>query len=151
MAQALVIDDEAQILLAVQRCLEGAGITVVTAPSAADGLTAAAAIRPDLIVLDLGLPDLDGLDVITRLRSWTQAPIIVLSGAGDERSKVAALGAGADDYVTKPFSLAELRARAEATLRRAGAGNTPSPVRRFEGIEVDLDDLQVAATARSCA
>ena len=143
MLNALVIDDEPQIARAVQRCLETGSLHVEIAASGEDGLSAAAAAPPDVVVLDLGLPDLDGLEVIARLRSWSDAPIIVLSGSGDDATMVRALEMGADDFVTKPFSTAVLRARVEAALRRSGASAPQVPVRRFVGLEVDLASLQV--------
>jgi two-component system KDP operon response regulator KdpE len=115
---ALVIDDEVQIRRLLRVVLESADYQVYEAETAAQGLTDAATRRPDVILLDLGLPDLDGVNVLRRLREWSQVPVIVLSVRDDEEGKVAALDAGADDYVTKPFSSAELLARLRAAQRK---------------------------------
>lgn len=142
MAKVLAVDDEVQILTALGRGLGRVGHEVVVARNAQDGLAAAAASSPDVILLDLRLPDLDGIEVVKRLRSWTSVPILLLSGDGTERAKVAALDAGADDFVDKPFSMDELRARVGAALRRAShAGatrNQPSASFRSDGLVVDL-------------
>jgi len=135
---ALVIDDEPQIAKALQRCLVAIGVDVDIAGTAEDGLARAAASRPDLVVVDLGLPDMDGIEVIERLRSWSTAAIIVLSGTGTEATKVRALEAGADDYVTKPFGLDELRARVQAVLRRTQPADV-GMVQRFGDLQIDLD------------
>jgi two-component system, OmpR family, KDP operon response regulator KdpE len=115
----LVVDDEPQILGALRINLTARGYRVVTAPDGAEALRAAVADRPDVVVLDLGLPDLDGLDVIAGLRGWSTVPIIVLSARTGSVDKVRALDAGADDYVTKPFGMDELLARLRAAVRRA--------------------------------
>ena len=107
----LVIDDEPQILRAIRTILAEKQFRVTTASRGEEGLTLAAANQPDLIILDLGLPDMDGVEVCTRLREWTQIPIIILSVRDSERDKVAALDMGADDYLTKPFGIEELLAR----------------------------------------
>ena len=125
MARVLVVDDEPQILTAVGRGLTRVGHAVVVARTAADGLAAAAASEPEVILLDLRLPDGDGIEVVRRLRTWSQVPILLLSGAGTDRSRVAALDAGADDFVDKPFSMEELRARVGAALRRANSHGSP--------------------------
>lgn len=117
--RALVIDDELQIRRLLTVALEGAGYVVHEAETGQLGLQAAAVVRPDIILLDLGLPDLDGLKVLARLREWSQTPVVVLTVRDAEEDKVAALDAGADDYVTKPFSTAELLARMRAAQRRA--------------------------------
>ncbi len=114
----LVVDDEPQILRALGTTLRGAGYTVDTAETAAGALTAAAAQPPAAMILDLVLPDGRGTDVCREFRTWSDAPVIVLSAIGEEREKIAALDAGADDYVTKPFSVEELLARLRAVLRR---------------------------------
>jgi two-component system, OmpR family, KDP operon response regulator KdpE len=136
-SRVLVVDDEPQILRALQTNLRGAGYDVVTAATAEDALAAAAMRPPDAVILDLVLPDGRGTDVARELRRWSHAPIIVLSAVGDEAEKVAALDAGADDYVTKPFGIEELLARLRAALRRA----VPStePVLRVGDLEVDVD------------
>jgi two-component system, OmpR family, KDP operon response regulator KdpE len=117
-AVALVIDDEVQIRRLLRVVLESADYLVHEAETAAQGLTGAATRRPDVVLLDLGLPDSDGVNVLRRLREWSQVPVLVLSGRDDEEGKVAALDAGADDYVTKPFSSAELLARLRAAQRK---------------------------------
>ena len=121
MTRILVIDDEPQILRALRINLRVRNYEVDTAATGTQALQVAARHPPDLIILDLGLPDLDGVEVIEGLRGWSQAPIIVLSGRADSTDKVQALDAGADDYVTKPFRLAELLARVRALLRRGTA------------------------------
>ncbi|MGD9528304.1 MAG: response regulator [Pseudonocardia sp.] len=115
----LVVDDDPQILRALRITLRAGGYRVDTAASGAGALQAAAERHPDVVVLDLGLPDLDGAEVIRRLRGWSTVPVIVLSARTDSPDKVAALDAGADDYVTKPFGTAELLARLRAAVRRA--------------------------------
>ncbi|MGQ0576031.1 MAG: response regulator [Pseudonocardia sp.] len=122
MTRVLVVDDDPQILRALRITLGANGYTVDTAVSGATALLAAAEGHPDAVVLDLGLPDLDGTEVISRLRSWTTVPIVVLSARTDSPDKVHALDAGADDYVTKPFGTAELLARLRAAVRRAATG-----------------------------
>src|SRR3990172_9493809 len=119
MAPILVVDDEAQILRALKIGLEQHGHRVVTAASGEEGLEMAVDQAPELMVLDLGLPDVQGVEVIKRLRAWSAVPVIVLSGREGQSDKVQALEAGADDYVTKPFGLQELLARIGAVLRRA--------------------------------
>lgn len=125
-ARVLVVDDEPQLLRALRINLAARHYDVDTADDGATALQAATARPPDLVVLDLGLPDMDGVDVIRRLRGWTPVPIIVLSGRAGSSDKVHALDAGADDYVTKPFSLDELLARIRAVTRRVGAAEVPS-------------------------
>jgi two-component system KDP operon response regulator KdpE len=121
--KVLVVDDETSILRALRINLAARDYDVITAADGRSGLAAAARDRPDVVILDLGLPDMDGEDVIRGLRGWTTTPIIVLSAREQETQKVAALDAGADDYVTKPFGMDELLARLRAAVRRA----TPSP------------------------
>ncbi len=118
MTRVLIVDDEPQILRALRINLQARQYEVVTATGGEQALRAAAQARPDLVVLDLGLPDLDGVEVIHKLREWSLVPIVVLSGRGDSKDKVDALDAGADDYVTKPFSIDELLARIRAVTRR---------------------------------
>jgi two-component system KDP operon response regulator KdpE len=125
-SNVLVIDDEPQILRALKTILTEKGFKVTTAGRGEEGLTLAAANVPDLIILDLGLPDLDGIEVCARLREWTQCPIIVLSVRDSERDKVAALDKGADDYLTKPFGAAELLARVRVALRHSGPAREAS-------------------------
>src|SRR5512144_2848553 len=126
----LVIDDEPQILRAMRTILTEKGFKVTTANRGEDGLALAATNEPDLIVLDLGLPDMDGVEVCSRLREWTQTPIIVLSVRDSERDKVAALDRGADDYLTEPFGIEELLARVRVALRHSSQSKTgkPNPV-----------------------
>jgi two-component system KDP operon response regulator KdpE len=123
LTRVLVVDDEPQILRALRINLRARRYDVAVAADGADALRLAASQHPDLVVLDLGLPDMDGVDVIRGLRGWTNIPIIVLSGRAGSQDKVLALDAGADDYVTKPFGVDELLARVRAVTRRtAGAG-----------------------------
>lgn len=138
----LVCDDEPQILRALRVVLRDAGFEVLPASTAAEALDVAALRAPDAAILDLVLPDGDGVEVTARLREWTQIPIIVLSAIGEESEKVRALEAGADDYVTKPFGPRELVARLESVLRRAGRGGE-GPVLSAGGIELDLAAHQV--------
>jgi two-component system KDP operon response regulator KdpE len=124
----LVVDDEAQLLLAVRINLSARGYDVTVAPDGTAGLAAAARRPPDLVVLDLGLPDMDGVRVIDGLRGWTTVPILVLSGRTESWDKVEALDAGADDFVTKPFDMDELAARVRSLLRRSEPENATGPV-----------------------
>jgi len=133
----LVVDDEPQILRALQINLRVRDYQVYTAATGAEALQQASRHPPDLVILDLGLPDLDGVEVIEGLRGWTAAPIIVLSGRADAVDKVAALDAGADDYVTKPFGMEELLARMRAVGRRA-VGDGDEPQVRIGDLVVDL-------------
>jgi two-component system, OmpR family, KDP operon response regulator KdpE len=133
----LVIDDEPQIIRALRINLRVREYDVHTAATGSEALEVAARHPPDLIILDLGLPDLDGVDVIHGLRGWTDAPIIVLSGRADSTNKVEALDAGADDYVTKPFGMDELLARMRAVGRRVGADGD-APQARLGDLVVDL-------------
>jgi two-component system KDP operon response regulator KdpE len=121
----LLIEDEPKIRSVVREALRQDVTQVLEASTAAEGLAVAAAERPDLVVLDLGLPDMDGAEVCRRLRAWTAAPILVLSARHSEDEKTALLDVGADDYVTKPFGTAELRARVRAQLRRARMAPVP--------------------------
>lgn len=138
MTLVLVVDDEPQIVRALRTALEASDYGVISAGTGEKGLTLAAAQEPDLVVLDLGLPDLDGSEVIRRLRTWSDLPIIVLSVREGQDDKVDALDAGADDYVTKPFDVEELLARMRATLRRARTEETTTPVLRFGDFEIDF-------------
>jgi two-component system, OmpR family, KDP operon response regulator KdpE len=133
----LVIDDEPQIVRALRINLRVRQYEVHSAGTAAEALEVAAKHPPDLVILDLGLPDLDGVEVIHGLRGWTDAPIIVLSGRADSTDKVEALDAGADDYVTKPFAIDELLARMRAVTRRA-TPETAEPQVRLGDLVVDL-------------
>ena len=122
MTRVLIVDDEPQLLRALRINLRARNYEVDTAPDGAAALAAAARCPPDVVILDLGLPDLDGMEVIEGLRGWSRAPIIVLSGRADPAGKVDALDAGADDYVTKPFHMDELLARVRSALRRSAGG-----------------------------
>ncbi len=140
MTRVLVVDDEPQILRALRINLRVRQYEVFTAASGAEALEVAGHHPPDLVILDLGLPDLSGMDVIHGLRGWTTVPIVVLSGRADSTDKVEALDAGADDYVTKPFSMDELLARMRAAVRRSGAPD--------EQPRVQLGDLVVDLAAK---
>jgi two-component system KDP operon response regulator KdpE len=134
----LVVDDEEQILRALRRALVARGYEVATAADGQGALARVEEVIPDLVVLDLNLPDIDGLEVCRRIRSWSQVPILILSVREDEAGKVRALDLGADDYLTKPFGIEELLARIRALLRRRRTeGSAPL---RFEtgGVEIDL-------------
>jgi two-component system KDP operon response regulator KdpE len=135
--RVLVVDDEPQILRALRVVLREAGFEALPAETGEEALDRAAVRPPDAAIVDLVLPDLDGVEVCRRLREWTTMPIIVLSALGDEEEKVRALEAGADDYVTKPFGPRELVARLQAALRRAGAAPN-EPVIEVDGLEIDL-------------
>ena len=137
----LVVDDEPQILRALQTSLRAAGYEVESAGDAAGALAAAAAHPPDAIILDLVLPDGTGTEVARRLREWTNVPILLLSVVGDDHEKVAALDAGADDYVTKPFSVDELLARLRAALRRSSP--SAEPVLEVGELRMDLEKRAV--------
>jgi two-component system KDP operon response regulator KdpE len=144
--RVLVVDDEQQILRALRTSLRGAGYEVDTADTAESALTAAAMRPPDAVILDLVLPDGTGIDVCRELRRWSSAPVILLSAVGEEREKVAALDAGADDYVTKPVGIDELLARLRAVLRRtAPAGE---PVIEIGDLVVDLDKRAVTVAGK---
>ena len=133
----LVIDDEKQIRRMLKTALTGYGYDIAEAPSGQEGLSQTLIFHPDLIILDLGLPDLDGIEVIKRLREWTQTPIIVLSVREAEDDKIQALDAGADDYVTKPFSMGELLARLRVALRHM-TKSEDEPVLTFGKLTIDL-------------
>jgi two-component system KDP operon response regulator KdpE len=133
----LVCDDEPQILRALRVILRDAGFEAVPTETAEEALDEAAVRRPDAAIIDLVLPDLDGVELCARLREWSEMPIIVLSAVGEEDSKVRALAAGADDYITKPFGPRELVARLEANLRRVGPGPEEAVI-SADGLEVDL-------------
>ncbi len=144
-ATILVVDDERQIRRLLKTGLGLAGFAVAEAENAAEGLRQAMAVMPDLVLLDLGLPDRDGLDLLRQIRDWSEMPIIVLSVRAREAEKVAALEAGADDYVTKPFGMAELVARIRAGLRRRqGSGTAPEPVFAVGTLSVDVARRRVA-------
>ena len=135
--RVLVVDDEQQILRALRVILRDAGFEALPAGTAEEALDTAATRRPDAAIVDLVLPDFDGVELCRRLREWSDMPLIVLSAVGDEEAKVRALAAGADDYVTKPFGPRELVARLQANLRRI-APEPEEAVIHVEGLEVDL-------------
>jgi two-component system, OmpR family, KDP operon response regulator KdpE len=133
----VVIEDEPQIRRFLRTALEVEGCVVFEAATAERGLIEAGTRKPDLVILDLGLPDRDGVEVVRDIRSWSAVPILILSARTDEHDKVAALDAGADDYLTKPFGVAELQARVRALLRRT-TRPSQDPIVRFGPVEVDL-------------
>jgi two-component system KDP operon response regulator KdpE len=135
--RVLVIDDEQAIRKLLKASLEPAGYQVFEAKSAEEGLSAAIAQRPELVVLDLGLPDKSGLEVLKRLREWSQVPVLILTVQDDEAEKVALLDAGADDYLTKPFGVPELLARLRVLERHAQRGET-EPIQKFGDLAIDL-------------
>jgi two-component system KDP operon response regulator KdpE len=147
MSRVLIVEDEPQILQTLVITIRASGYEVACAGTAAEALAAAGRHPPDLVVLDLGLPDLDGVEVVTALRSWTDAPIIVLSGRTGSEDKVRALDAGADDYVTKPFGTEELLARLRAAHRRAGGSDSVPEIR----IGVHVIDLSRRAVTSPAA
>jgi two-component system, OmpR family, KDP operon response regulator KdpE len=138
MTRVLVVDDDRSLLRALTVGLTSNGYEVITAADGSNGITRTATDQPDVVLLDLGLPDIDGLDVCSRIRQWTDVPVIVLSAAGSDQRKVAALDGGADDYVTKPFSMAELEARIRTALRH----RTP-PVAQDEVHELQVGELHL--------
>jgi two-component system KDP operon response regulator KdpE len=146
MTRVLLIDDDRQLLRALRVNLTARGYQVQEATDATTGLAAASRRPPDLTIVDLGLPDLDGIHVVEGLRGWSQAPIVVLSARHAEAAKVAALDAGADDYVTKPFGMDELLARVRAALRRT-THVAEAPVITTEAFTVDLAAKRVTAAA----
>jgi two-component system, OmpR family, KDP operon response regulator KdpE len=134
----LVVDDEPQIRRALRTSLEAHGYEVATVGTGEEGVVAAAEQAPDLMLLDLGLPDIDGTEVIRRVRAFSDVPVIVLSVRESQADKVAALDAGADDYVTKPFGMQELLARSRATMRRTQSDEPAAPILRYDALRVDL-------------
>lgn len=141
--KVLIADDDPQLVRALRITLAAHGYDVIAAPDGAAAVALAGQSRPDLILLDLGMPKLDGVQVIHALRGWTDAPIIVVSGRTGSADKVDALDAGADDYVAKPFQIDELLARLRALARRAGArAASDAPLVRFGDVEVDLAATQ---------
>ena len=140
MAKILLIDDEVALLRALGTGLRARGYELVTAETGEDGLAKVAREEPDVVVLDLGLPDVDGVDVCRRLRQWTAVPVVVLSAHGSESRKVEALDSGADDFITKPFGMPELEARLRVALRhrRASAGAAEEPVIEVGPLLIDV-------------
>ena len=135
--RVLVVDDEQAIRRFLRVALSSQGYIVFEASTGQDALSGAVTHKPDMVILDLGLPDIDGVEITRLLREWTQIPIIILSVRGSENDKIAALDAGADDYLTKPFSVGELLARLRAAMRRA-AQNTGEPIFTCGSLKVDL-------------
>ena len=144
--RVLIVDDEPQLVRALGINLRARGYEVSSAADGGSGLALAAKSPPDLVVLDLGLPDIEGVDVVRGLRAWSSAPIIVLSARHEETAKIAALDAGADDYVTKPFAMGELLARLRAALRRAAPGEDTAVV-TTAAFTVDLAARKVMTEA----
>ena len=143
----LIIDDEVQIRRLLKVVLEGAGYGVKEADSGVLGIQAVASIRPDIVLLDMGLPDIMGIEILRRIREWSQVPVVVLTVQDNETDKVRALDAGADDYVTKPFASGELLARIRAALRRAQPQEEKA-VFSQGGLEVDLISRTVRKDAK---
>ena len=136
--RVLVVDDEQPILRAMAVNLRARGYDVDVAATGEEALELASRHRPDVVVLDLGLPGIGGIDVIRGLRGWSAVPILILSARDDRGNKVAALDAGADDYVTKPFDMEELLARLRAALRRGSSGSAEEPIIETDDFSVDL-------------
>jgi two-component system KDP operon response regulator KdpE len=147
--RVLVVDDEPQIVRGLKIILRGAGYAVEAAETKAEALAALAARPPDVVVLDLVLPDGSGVEVCREVRRWSRLPILVLSAVGDEREKVRALDAGADDYVTKPFGTDELLARLRAVLRRSESRDGSTPVIEIGEIAIDLADRTITRSGRN--
>ena len=147
MHQVLIVEDDSGIRDVLRVLLSASNYRVVEAETAARGEIEARAHKPDLLLVDLGLPDRDGLELIRSVRSWSAVPVIVLSARTAEEQKIAALDAGADDYVTKPFAAAELLARVRAALRRTATGALPSSAIRLGAIEIDLARREMRGAA----
>jgi len=139
----LIVEDEQAISRFLRTALEAEGLRVFEAATLQRGLLEAATRKPDLVILDLGLPDGDGLDFIREVRQWSQMPILVLSARTEEADKIAALDAGADDYLIKPFGIGELQARLRVALRRHNAATPSEPVYTFSDIQVDLASRRI--------
>ncbi len=146
-ARIMIIDDEPQMRRLLKVALTAHGYEIRETQTGREGIEQATVFHPDLIILDLSLPDLDGIEVVNRLREWSQTPVIILSVREQESDKIAALDAGADDYVTKPFSMGELLARIRTALRHA-AGSPDEPVRTFGLLTIDLSHRQVAVDSK---
>lgn len=143
MINVLIVEDEQAIRRFLRTALEAEGLRVHEAETLQRGLIEAATRKPDLVILDLGLPDGDGLDFIRDLRQWSKMPVIVLSARAEESDKIAALDAGADDYLSKPFGIGELQARLRVALRRHAAATPDEPVVTFSDIRVDLANRRI--------
>lgn len=144
--RVVIIEDEVPMLRFLRAAFGNQAIDLTEAPTAREGLAQVAGRRPDLVLLDLGLPDRDGLEVLRDIRSWSDVPVIVLSARGQERDKVQALDLGADDYLTKPFGVEELLARMRVALRHAVRRESPAPLLAGGGILIDLDHRRVTRT-----
>ena len=136
--RVLVVDDEPQIRRFLRTSLSAHGYAVIEAACGKEAITGMTSERPDVVILDLGLPDMDGLEIIRHVREWSRVPMIVLSVRGQEDEKIAALDSGADDYVTKPFGMGELLARIRAALRHRLQAEVEEPVFRSGGLSIDL-------------
>jgi len=143
----LIVEDEKEIRRFLRTALEGESLRVYDAETLQRGLLEAATRKPDLVILDLGLPDGDGIDFIRDFRQWSQTPVIVLSARSDEADKIAALDAGADDFLSKPFGIGELQARLRVALRRHASLAQPDPVYQFSTITVDLASRRITRGA----
>jgi two-component system, OmpR family, KDP operon response regulator KdpE len=143
----LIIEDDVPIRRFLKASLDPAEYELLEAETGNDGMRAAALLNPQVVLLDLGLPDIDGVDVVKGLREWTQVPIIVLSARGHEKDKVDALDAGADDYLTKPFAVGELLARIRVAVRRSGREKVAEPVFEHGDLRVDFASRQVTRGA----
>jgi two-component system, OmpR family, KDP operon response regulator KdpE len=144
----VLIEDELQIRRFLRATLTGQGYRLFEATTGADGLIEVASRQPDVVIVDLGLPDMDGLDVIRRMREWTAVPVIVLSARGQERDKVTALDAGADDYVSKPFGAGELLARIRVALRHTAGASHEGEEATFKVGDLEVDQLRRHVTLR---
>lgn len=146
----LIVEDEEHIRHFLRLSLESMNFSLIESSTGAEALSLAASHNPDVILLDLGLPDMDGLEVIKSCRNWTHTPIIILSARGKEQDKIQALESGADDYLTKPFSVGELTARIKVALRHLNRANTPAPDTVFTsgGLMVDLEKYQVSVEGK---
>lgn len=140
----LLIEDEAPIRRFLRIALEAHGYAVQEARTGEDGLMLAASAQPDLVILDLGLPDMDGKEVLARLREWSEVPVLVLSVRGEEQEKVRALDGGANDYVSKPAGISELMARARVLLRKREPGDVEAAVYERNGLRIDLSRREVS-------
>lgn len=150
MVKVLVIDDESQIIRALGINMQARGYSMIAAGTGKEGLEMAAVKKPDVVVVDLGLPDMSGVEVIENLRRWSKLPILVLSGRSDAVQKVEALNKGADDYITKPFNIEEFFARIQAVTRRVGS-DTEEPIVRIGVWEVDLAKRTISNPSTSTA
>ena len=142
--KVLIVEDDRAICSFMRRVLEANGYESIIVGTGREALSMLTSHCPDVVILDLGLPDMDGMDVLTQLRAWSLMPVVVVSARTDEREKVRALDAGADDYITKPFEMMELLARVESVLRRTGRKNS---VLKFQNLTIDEDQRQVYGPA----